>query len=468
MSVRVRFAPSPTGALHLGGARTALFNWVYARIRGGKFILRIEDTDKTRSTKEAVSAIFDGLRWLGLDWDEGPGEDGTYGPYYQTKRLELYKKYAEQLLAEGSAYYCICPPEELEKKRKEAAKNKLPPKYDNSCRKLTPEEAKGKNAVVRFKLPEGVKAIVYDLLRDKVEFEADLLDDFVIMKSDGFPTYNFACVVDDHLMEISHVIRGDDHLSNTPRQILLCQSLGWKLPKFAHIPMILGEDGSRLSKRHGATSAIEYEKKGYLPEAMFNYLARLGWGYRDQEIFSREELVKKFTIKGISKNPAKFDLDKLNWLNGQYIRKALPERIIDLCLPYLEDAYDTHDFDYVSKVVRLFIDRIVVIPDIVALSKCFFTDDYDIDSAAVEKHLKTEIAPKILGELKGRLEKTEPFTKENIEPVFKTLASELGLKLGQIIHPCRVALTGTAASPPMYDVVEVLGKNKVLNRLKKQ
>ncbi len=464
--IRVRFAPSPTGALHLGGARTALFNWLYARSQGGQFLLRIEDTDQTRSTNAAVNAIFSGMKWLGLDWDEGPDAEGTHGPYYQTKRLELYKKYVQQLVDEGKAYYCICSSEDLAKMRSDAAKKKLPPKYNNTCRKLSPEEAKkNKDAVVRFKLPEGVKAIVRDVLRGNVEFEADLLDDFVIQKSDGFPTYNFACVVDDYLMEISHVIRGDDHLSNTPRQILLYQAFGWKIPKFAHIPMILGEDGSRLSKRHGATSVIEYEKKGYLPEAMFNYLARLGWGYKDQELFSRDELVKKFTIKGVSKNPAKFDVDKLNWLNGQYIRKALPERIIDLCQPLLQDAYGDHDFDHLSKVIRLFIDRLVIIPDIVALSKYFFTDDYDIDQTAVEKHLKTEIAPKILSELKRRLEKVEPFTKENIEPVFKALASELGLKLGQIIHPCRVALTGTAASPPMYDVVEVLGKEKVLKRL---
>lgn len=466
--IRVRFAPSPTGALHLGGARTALFNWLYARSQGGQFILRIEDTDQARSTKEAVNAIFDGLKWLGLDWDEGPEMDGSHGPYFQTKRLELYKKYVDQLLKEGKAYYCVCSSEELAKMRKEATEKKLPPKYNNTCRSLSLEEAeKNKNAVVRFKLPEGVTAIVRDILRGNVEFEADLLDDFVIMKSDGFPTYNFACVIDDHLMGISHVIRGDDHLSNTPRQILLYQAFGWNIPKFAHIPMILGEDGSRLSKRHGATSVIEYNKKGYLPEAMFNYLTRLGWGYKDQEIFSRDELVKKFTIKGVSKNPAKFDVDKLNWFNGQYIRKALPERIIDLCQPLLQDAYGDHDFDHLSKVIRLFIDRLVIIPEIVPLSKYFFTDDYDIDQESVEKHLKTEIAPKILFELKTRLEKVEPFTKENIEPVFKVLAAELELKLGQIIHPCRVALTGTAASPPMYDVVEVLGKEKVLKRLGK-
>lgn len=463
--IRARFAPSPTGALHLGGARTALFNWLYTRSQGGQFILRIEDTDQARSTQEAVKAIYDGLKWLGLDWDEGPEVDGAHGPYFQTKRLEIYKKYAQQLIDEGKAYYCVCSSEELEKMRKEAAEKKLPPKYNNACRKLSPEEAKGKNAVIRFKLPEGVRAIVRDILRGNVEFEADLLDDFVIMKSDGFPTYNFACVIDDHLMEISHVIRGDDHLSNTPRQILLYQAFGWNIPKFAHIPMILGADGTRLSKRHGAISVIEYQDKGYLPEAMFNYLARLGWGYKDQEIFSRDELVKKFTIKAITKNPAKFDTDKLNWLNGQYIRKALPERIIDLCLPYLEEEYNANNFEYVSKVVRLFIERLVVIPDIVALSKYFFTDGYAVDAAAAEKYLKTDIAPKVLSGLKEKLSKVDPFTKENIEPVFKSLAADLGLKLGDVIHPCRVALTGTASSPPMYDVVEVLGREKVLNRL---
>jgi glutamyl-tRNA synthetase len=470
MTVRVRFAPSPTGALHIGGARTALFNWLFARNQGGAFILRIEDTDRERSTLEANRAIFHGLEWLGLDWDEGPNTDGLFGPYYQTERLKIYYKYADQLIKEGKAYYCFCTPEELSKKRKEAAARKEAPRYDGKCRKLPEEEIKklresGKPKVGRFLLPPVGETVVEDLIRGKVVFQNELLDDFVILKSDGFPTYNFACVIDDHLMEISHVIRGDDHLSNTPRQILLYQALGWELPKFAHIPMILGKDKARLSKRHGATSVINYRDIGYLPEALLNYIARLGWGYGDEEIFSREELISKFSLDGVSKNPAVFDTDKLNWLNGKYIRKILPERLIDLCEPLLIEAYGKPDLEYIKKVVLAFHDRLVLIPDIVPLSKYFFVDEFEYDSKGVEKYFKTEHAKKILESLKEQLAKAEPFTRENIEPVFKGLAKEMNVKLGVIIHPCRLALTGTLQSPPMYDVVEILGKEKVEERL---
>lgn len=473
MSVRVRFAPSPTGALHLGGGRTALFNWLFVRHNKGKFILRIEDTDRTRSTREAVKAIFDGMEWLGMDWDEGPRVGGNFGPYLQTERLEIYKKYAEQLLKEDKAYCCFCTAEELAKKRKEAQARKEAPRYDNKCRKISQEEinklkSSGAPYVIRFKMPAGGNTIVEDLIRGKVEFQNDVLDDFVIMKSDGFPTYNFAAVIDDHLMEITHVIRGDDHLSNTPRQILLYQAFGWKPPEFAHIPMILGADKARLSKRHGATSVIDYSTLGYLPEAMLNYLARLGWGYKDQEIFSRQELIEKFNLGGVSKNPAIFDIDKLNWLNGQYIRSALPERVVDLCEPLLIDAYGNHDIAYITRVVTLFLDRIKVIPDIVPLTAYFFKDDYEFDPEVVKKYLKKDETPKILKELKERLGKMEPFTKSEIEKVFKGLAGDLNVKLGIVIHPCRAMLTGRKESPGMYDVVEVLGKEKALKRLSAQ
>ncbi len=476
--IRVRFAPSPTGALHIGGARTALFNWLFARNQNGKFILRIEDTDRERSTLDANRAILLGLEWLGLDWDEGPNVDGPYGPYFQTQRLKIHQEHAEQLIKEGKAYYCFCTPEELDKKRKEAAARKEAPRYDGKCRKLSEGEIKkleqsGKPKIVRFLLPPVGETVVHDLIRGDVVFKNELLDDFVILKSDGFSTYNFACVVDDHLMEISHVIRGDDHLSNSPRQILLYQAFGWKLPKFAHLPMILGKDKARMSKRHGATSVIAYQDLGYIPEAVLNYIARLGWGHGDQEIFSREELIEKFTLKGVGKNPAIFDTDKLNWLNGKYIRQILPERLVDLCEPLLMDAYGKSlgklgtklDFEYLKKVVLICHDRLVLIPDIVPLSKYFFTDDFDYDPKAVEKHFKTEHAKKILELLKERLAKLEPFTKDKIEPIFKELAKELDVKLGVVIHPCRLALTGTLQSPPMYDVVEILGKKKVIERL---
>jgi glutamyl-tRNA synthetase len=470
--IRVRFAPSPTGALHIGGARTALFNWLFARHHGGRFILRIEDTDRQRSTLEANRAIFNGLEWLGLDWDEGPNADGEYGPYYQTQRLDLHQKHAHQLVENGKAYYCFCSPEELEKKRKEAEARKEAPRYDGSCRKLPESEIKarldsGKPNIIRFLMPAFGETVVADMVRGDVVFKNEVLDDFVILKSDGFPTYNFACVVDDHLMEISHVIRGDDHLSNTPRQILLYQAFGWALPHFAHIPMIMGKDRARLSKRHGATSVIDYSALGYLPEAMLNYIAKLGWGCGDQEIFSREELIAKFSLENVSKNPAIFDMEKLNWLNGQYIRKILPERLVDLCEPLLIDAYGNHDVGYITKVVTAFHDRLVLIPDIVALSAYFFKDNFEYDPKGVEKYFKTENAKSILEALRERLGKTEPFVKQNIEPVFKQLAAETNVKLGVIIHPCRLALSGRLETPPMYDVVEVLGKEKVMDRIGK-
>lgn len=470
MSVRVRFAPSPTGFLHLGGARTALFNWLFARKHKGKFILRVEDTDQTRSTKEAVKAIFHGLEWLGLDWDEGPAVGGDSGPYFQTERLEIYKKFSDQLLKAGKAYFCFCSKDELEQKRKQSALRHEAPRYDGKCRKLPAEEIEklkksGKPCAIRFLLPAGEKTIVEDIIRKEIEFENDLLDDFIIVKSDGFPTYNFACVIDDHLMEITHAIRGDDHLSNTPRQVLLYQAFGWQPPKFAHIPMILGSDKTRLSKRHGAMSVVAYRDLGYLPEAIFNYLARLGWGYKDQEIFSRDELIEKFSLNGVTKNPATFDLEKLNWLNGHYIRSSLLERIVDLCLPFIEKAYKFSDLKYITRVVKLFTDRLKLISEIIPLTVYFFKDDFEFDENAVNKHLKKPETPEILKKLKERLEKVDPFVKGNIEKVFKGLASETNVKLGVVIHPCRVSLTGTAQSPPMYDVVEVIGKERVLKRL---
>jgi glutamyl-tRNA synthetase len=476
--VRVRFAPSPTGHLHLGGARTALFNWLFAKHHGGDFILRIEDTDRTRSTEEANKTIIEGMKWLGLLWDEGPNVPGQYGPYHQTERLQIYKEHAQKLLDEGKAYMCFCTPEELEVKRKEAEARKEAPRYDGKCRKLPPTEIEklksgGRPHVLRFMLPPVGDTSVDDLVRGKVVFKNEVLDDFVIMKSDGFPTYNFAAVVDDSLMKITHVVRGDDHLSNTPRQILLYQAFGLTPPQFAHIPMILGPDKARLSKRHGATSVTEYRDLGYLPEAMVNYLARLGWGHGDQEIFSREELIEKFTLKAVNKNAATFDVEKLNWLNGQYIRKALPERIVDLCMPYLEEAYPSlkesekqkEGLEYVSRVVKCLQDRIRVTSDIASLSSYFFTEEIEYDAKAREKHLQKAEVPSILTKLREKLSSVKPFDKQNIEKVFKALAGELNVKLGVVIHPARVALTGRAESPGIYDVVEILGRERCLKRI---
>lgn len=468
--VRVRFAPSPTGYLHIGGARTALYNWLFVRALKGVFILRIEDTDRTRSTEEAVKAILDGLEWLGIDWDEGPGVGGDFGPYFQTQRLNTYKEWSARLLKEGKAYYCFCTPEELAEQRRIAAEKKEAPKYNAKCRKLSKTEAEeqlkaGKVPVIRFRLPETGVTKVHDLIRGEVSFENEVLDDFVIIKSDGFPTYNFAAVVDDHLMKVTHVIRGDDHLSNTPRQILLYQAFGLTPPKFAHIPMIMGPDKARLSKRHGATSVIEYKDLGYLPEAVVNYIARLGWGFRDQEIFSRQELIEKFSIEKVQKTSAVFDVAKLNWLNAHYIKNADLDRIVELCMPLLKEAYEDVDRDYAAKVVKCLMDRMKTIRDIVPLSEYFLNDNFKGDLNVKIKYLDKPGVKETVAKLREKLSRTSPFTKENIEKAFKGLAEESKVKLGEVIHPARALLTGRAESPGIYDVVEVLGKERTIKRL---
>jgi len=471
--VRVRFAPSPTGYLHIGGARTALYNWLFAKANKGVFILRIEDTDRTRSTEEAVKAILDGLEWLGIDWNEGPDVGGDFGPYFQTERLKTYTEWADKLLKEGKAYYCFCTPEELAEQRRIAAERKEAPKYNAKCRKLSKADAEkqlkaGKVPVIRFRLPETGVTKVHDLIRGDVNFENEVLDDFVIIKSDGFPTYNFAAVVDDHLMMITHVIRGDDHLSNTPRQILLYKAFGLTPPTFAHIPMIMGQDKARLSKRHGATSVIEYKDLGYLPEAVVNYIARLGWGYKDQEIFTIEELIEKFTVEKVQKTSAIFDFAKLNWLNSQYIKGLSADSLISHVMPFIENAYPGMDKVYAEKVIKCFHDRMKTFVEIVTLSEYFFNDDYKMDPEAKEKYIDKPGVKDIIVKLKDKLSKTTPFTRDNIEVSFKGLAEQLKVKLGEVIHPARALLTGRTESPGIYDVVEVLGKEKTIKRLERQ
>ena len=454
----------------MGGARTALYNWLFARKNNGVFVLRIEDTDQQRHNEEAVAAILEGMKWLGMDWDEGP--------FYQTDRLETYKKYCDRLVTEGKAYYCYCSAEELAAQRKEAEAKKQAPKYSGKCRGLSKEqietfEKEGRNRVVRLKTPQEGITTVKDLIRDDVKFENGLLDDFVIAKSDGFPTYNFAVVVDDHLMEITHVIRGDDHLSNTPRQVLLYQAFGFEIPKFAHIPMILGTDKARLSKRHGATSVIDYREMGFLPEAMVNYLARLGWGHGDKEIFSRQELFEFFEIEDVNKTSAVFDVEKLTWMNATYIRQMAAEKLLEHCDKALEDAYPSYKLqknapkgrERILKIIKCLQERMKTLNDAVPLADFFFLDRIKYDDQSVEKHLKEAGVKEILTKLAKALEPVGPFTKENIEPVFRNLATEMGLKAGKIIHPARVALTGRSDSPPMFDTVELIGKETSLKRL---
>jgi glutamyl-tRNA synthetase len=459
-SVRVRFAPSPTGALHIGGVRTALFNWLFARHHGGKFILRIEDTDQTRSTDESIQIILDGMKWLGLDWDEGP--------FRQTERMDVYREHVERLLKAGKAYHCYCTPEELEARRKEAMAAGRPPKYDRKCRSLSAPIA-GRTPAVRFLSSDEGQTVVRDLIRGAVTFENQQLDDLIIQRSDGFPTYNFAVVVDDVTMNISHVIRGDDHLNNTPRQIQLYQAFGYEPPEFAHLPMILGSDKTKLSKRHGATAVTEYIALGYLPEALVNYLARLGWSHGDQEIFSDQELMEKFSLETVGKAPSVFNAEKLLWLNHHYIQQADPARLAELVLDLLKKdgiitAGKEPDVEWFKKLVKILIERSHTLVEMKTAALPFIVEDITMDEKAKAKHLTPDVAP-LLSELTTRLKSIESFSHAELEKVFNALVAEKGLKLGKLAQPVRVALTGGTVSPGIFEVIEVMGKEKTLKRI---
>jgi len=466
--VRVRFAPSPTGYLHIGGVRTALFNWLYARHYKGDFILRIEDTDQSRSTDESIKAILDGMQWCGMDYDEGPGIGGPHGPYRQTERMDIYRQYVDKLLANGRAYRCYCTPEELEARRKDAMAAGRPPKYDGRCRDLA-NPPEGKNAVIRFRADEEGKTVVEDLIKGTVTFDNTVMDDLIIMRSDGWPTYNFAVVVDDSTMGITHVLRGDDHLNNTPRQIQMYDALGLAIPRFGHMSMILGPDKARLSKRHGATSIMEYREMGYLPEAMVNYLVRLGWSFGDQEIFSRDEMVTNFSLDTVSSSAAVFNPDKLKWINHHYINSKPPEEIAGLLVPVLEKAgllKTPPDMDWLTMVVVAQREKCSTLVEMAECSNYFFTEEVELDPKAKEKHLTAEIMP-VLERLIALIEGTDGYTHENLEKAFHTVMEETGLKMGKVAQPVRVALTGGTASPGIYDVLLILGRDKSLARLKK-
>jgi glutamyl-tRNA synthetase len=458
--VRVRFAPSPTGYLHIGGVRTALFNWLFARHNRGTFILRIEDTDRSRSTEESIQVILDSMRWLGLDWDEGP--------IRQMDRLPLYKEQADRLLKENKAYLCYCTPEELDARRKEAQAKKLIPRYDGRCRdrKGPPPDLP---AAVRFKSPRTGQTVVEDLVKGRVQFDNIQLDDLIMLRSDGVPTYNFGVVVDDTLMGITHVIRGDDHLNNTPRQIQIYLALGYALPQFAHLSMILGPDKSRLSKRHGATSITEYQEQGYLPEALINYLARLGWSHGDQEIFSRDEMIANFSLDHITSSPAVFNPEKLLWLNAHYIHQGDPHELSGRLSRFLELeqlAPDRLEARLLEKVITALKERSRTLVEIAHGAVYFFKDDLSYDEPARAKFLTAETRP-LLSELSGRLETLTSFAQPEIEKTFKELLEQKGLKLSQLAQPVRVALTGRTVSPGIYEVMEILGRERTLARLKK-
>ncbi|MGQ9622390.1 MAG: glutamate--tRNA ligase [Candidatus Caldatribacteriaceae bacterium] len=479
-TVRVRFAPSPTGFLHLGGARTALFNWAFARKHGGVFVLRIEDTDLTRSTEESVQVILESLKWLGLFWDEGPEIGGPYGPYFQSQRLHLYRQEAERLLEEDLAYECFCTPEELKERKERALAEGKSWKYDRRCLTLSEKEkgvfrTEGRKPVLRFHIPEGTTTFI-DMLRGEVTFENEELDDFVIMKSDGMPTYNFACVVDDAFMRITHVIRGDDHISNTPRQVLLYRALGFSCPEFAHIPMILGKDRTRLSKRHGSPSVTYYRDMGYLPEAMVNYLARLSWatGEEEKEIFTREEIVERFSLEQVTKHAAVFDLDKLNWMNGVYLRFTDDERLAEILIDILERNGRIHEgevtpefFEYCRKVMQLMKERIRYVAQVLEDAEYFFVENYEYDPQAVESVLSQEGVKDILTWSYGLLTGLEDFEVKALEAAIRKEAERRGIKAAQFIHPLRVAVSGKRVGPGLFELLSVLGKDRVLARIKR-
>jgi len=476
-AVRVRFAPSPTGYPHVGNIRTALFNWLFARHHGGSFIVRIEDTDVTRKVRGAVKAILDGLRWLGLDWDEGPEVGGKYAPYIQSQRLGLYKEAAERLVAQGDAYYCYCSPQRLEEMRAEQIKCKQPPGYDRYCRNLSQEErakkeAEGITPVVRFKTPLEGQTRFNDLIYGDVVFENNTIDDFVLLKSDGYPTYHLANVVDDHLMEISHVLRAEEWISSTPRHLLLYQALGFEPPQFAHLPMLLGTDRSKLSKRHGAVSITQYREQGYLPEAMVNFLALLGWSLDDRtEIISRQELIAHFSLERIGKTGAIFNREKLDWMNGVYIRSLTADEFFEAAQPYLMTDISAgkaliSDEKYVRDILPLVQERARTLAEVTELAQFFFVDELDYEpSLLIGENMNHQLAIQALTVAKQRLSQVQAFDANSLEGELRPLAVELGLKTGQLFGTLRVAVTGRIAAPPLFQTMSVLGKERCLRRI---
>lgn len=478
-NIRLRFPPSPTGKIHIGNMRTALFNWLVVKQKGGELVFRIEDTDKARSTREFEEIIIKEMNWVGIDVDEGVGIGGDYGPYRQTERIDIYKKYAEKLLESGHAYKCYCTKDELDEMRQKAIENDKMPRYDGSCRNLTEEERKayeeeGREPVIRFKLPaEEREIIVKDLIRGDVSFYSSVLDDFIIFKSDGMPTYNYAVVIDDALMKVSHVIRGEDHLSNTPKQILIYEALGFDLPHFAHLPLILDENKAKLKKRGEDSVYIgEFRDQGYLPEALFNFMALLGWSTHDEEeILSKEEIIKRFSIEDVSKSGAVFDREKLNWMNGKYIRAAELDRIVDLSIPFLLDS-DLVDEEYVEKnrewlakvidEARTGVDYLAQIP---AETRLFLTDVEFDDPAEAAEEFKGDDVKLVFETLKEKAFAYDELTPEAVSGIFKELKNELDVGGRTIYHSTRLAITGKTSGPEMTSVISIFGAEEVARRL---
>jgi glutamyl-tRNA synthetase len=461
----------------VGNIRTALFDWLLARHTGGKLILRIEDTDVTRKVEGAVEAIMDGLRWLGLDWDEGPEVGGNYGPYFQSERLALYQQAAEQLIKQGDAYYCYCSTQRLEEMRAEQVKRKQPPGYDRHCRDLSEPERAQKAAdgimpVVRFKTPLSGQTRYTDLIYGDVTFEYSTIDDFVLLKSDGYPVYHLANVVDDHAMQISHVIRAEEWISSTPRHLLLYQALELEPPLYVHHPMILGPDRAKLSKRHGAVSILDYREQGYLPETMFNFLSLIGWSLDDKtEIMSRQELIENFSLERIGKTGAIFNREKLDWMNGVYIRGLSPKDFVQRSLPYLDKGLPAEverplSPDYLGQMLHLIQERAKTLTEVPDLVRFFFVDESDYDvNLLIGKNMTIEQSLKVLEMSLDRLGKLQSFDIETLESLLRPLAVELGLKTGQLFGTLRVATTGRTAAPPLFQTMAVLSKEQCLRRI---
>ena len=457
MSVRTRFAPSPTGYLHIGGVRTALFNWLYARHCGGTFVLRIEDTDKERSTNESVQAILEGMAWMGLDYDEGP--------IYQSDRLERYKEVIDQLLDAGQAYRCYCTREELDKVREEQRAQGIKPRYNRHCRDQHNPERPDMESVIRFKNPLEGSVQFDDAIRGQIVISNEELDDLVITRANGTPTYNFAVVVDDIDMGITHVIRGDDHVNNTPRQINIFKALGEALPIFVHVPMIVGGDGQRLSKRHGAVSVLQYRGEGFLPEAMLNYLVRLGWSSGDQEIFSLDEMISSFDIQDVNRAASAFDVDKLKWLNQHYIKASDSTQLVSLLSDRLKDrGIDVSSGPPVDDVVSALRERAQTLDEMADKSEYFFSEFEDYDTKAAQKHLRP-VARDMLADVRSRLSVVEPWSAELIHAQVMATVEEYDAKLGKLAQPLRVAVSGTAATPPIDETLLLVGKARTVDRI---
>ncbi len=476
-SVRVRFAPSPTGHLHIGGARTALFNYLFAKRMGGRFILRIEDTDLARSSIESERVIVNDLKWLGIQWDEGIDAGGDNGPYRSTERLDIYKPYIDKLIEEGKAYYCYCTQQELEEERKALSEKGEMPRYLGKCRCLTEEqrqelEMEGRKPSIRFKVPESKMIEINDKVRGKVEFESGGIGDFIIVKSDGIPVYNFAVVIDDALMGITHVIRGEEHLSNTPRQALVYEAFGFKVPEFAHVSLILGADRTKMSKRHGSTWVEQYRDAGYLPEAIVNFLALLGWSPgEEREFFSLQELTDKFSLDRVSKNPAIFDIDKLNWMNGQYIKDSPVRRITELAVPHLENkgylnSASFKDLDWLDSVVKSVQDELSYVGEIADKVDIYFNDNISINEPEAKEVMGMEHVPELLKVLRDKVLSMPEIDEDSARNLLKEIQKETGIKGKNLFMPVRVALTGQTHGPELFEVINILGKDRIAKRLK--